>query len=637
LNWTDFHFLEPVWLLALLPLAWLWQALRRRGARRESAWDSVCDAHLRPHVLVDGAQTPTTWPFALLAVSWLLAVVALAGPTWEKIQLPAYRLQHATVILLDLSRSMDATDLQPSRLERAKFKLRDILARSQEGQTALVVFAGEPYVLSPLTDDANTITALTPTLVTALMPIQGSRPDTAITRATELLRNAGARSGEVLLITDGVATPAASLQAAAQARAAGYRVSVLGVGTGHGAPIPAGDGFVKDAGGAVVIAKLDAPVLAQVAQQGGGLYQTMTPDDADIDGLLPRRSLSAEQIAASDTPQQTERWREMGPWLLLAIVPLASLAFRRGWLGMLLLTVVPALLAPAPTHAAGWQDYWQRPDQQGVAALADDNPAQAAALFEDPLWRAAALYRAGRFQEAAALLETLDTPLAQYNRGNALARLGQYTEALAAYDAALRLAPDDEDAQFNRQLMQKLLEKAQSGSEANSSTPQQQSGQQQPGQQQSGQSAASPSSTPSITNNATADAQSPGDASVKPEPGAGRGSAAAQPPDPEPQDQRGARKGPAQNDPASGARSAAPPASGDVAHGASDAPDGADAHAAEQRETTQGEGPSGTEQQQALEQWLRRVPDDPGGLLRRKFLRDHSLQGTVPDPAEQPW
>jgi len=629
-NLADFHFLRPGWLLAMVPLLWLWLALRRRSTECSGAWDAQCDAHLRPHVLIGAAGPADEWPWRLLGMAWLLAVLALAGPTWEKLPLPAYRVDAARVIALDLSRSMDAADLVPSRLARAKFKVLDLLARAREGQTALVVFAAGAYVLAPLSDDANTLAALVPPLSTDMIPAQGSQVHQAIAKSAELLSNTGLRHGEIILVTDGTATPAAALDAAREARNAGFRVSVLGVGTAEGAPVPlAGGGFLKDAHGNVVVPKLEDATLADVARQGGGRYHPLSADERDLDALFPPIQADAPRAGSSGQTQRTDHWREAGPWLVVMLLPLASLALRRGWLGALLCA---CLLQPDMSYAAAWADWWWHRDQQAVHALDQGDPARAAELFEDPLWRGAALYRAGRYEEALTALSTSDEPLAHYNRGNALAQLGRYAEALAAYEVALARQPNDADARFNRDLMQKLLEASapknpqagesgdaaqQSGGDSNPQRP----APRPPSSQANG--AGDEAGGDTVSRDATGQEQSgtshrsdhPQQHHARretPRGNTGQGGGT---------DRQTVGNTKEKDTSASESQRPGGERRGDTEHAA-----GADTAGPAQDGEPGARAGGDTESQQALEQWLRRVPDDPGGLLRRKLLRDHQQQ-----------
>lgn len=321
----ELHFLRPEWLLAIP--AWLaLVAWVRWSARGDSSWDRVCDPALAPHVL-DGGAPKRSMTFQLLAaLAGIVALVALAGPAWRELPQPVFRGQAALVIALDVSRSMNAADIEPSRLVRARLKIRDILERRVDGQTALVAYAGDAFAVTPLTGDNRTIAALLPSLEPEIMPSPGSRPDRAIDRGLALLRQAGAPRGRVLLVTDSAAGPGVDA-AVERLTGAGHTLSIIGTGTPGGAPIPDGDGFVKDAAGEVVLTALDEPALESLAARGGGAYARYRVDDADIRAVLPAREAAGE---AAPAVLKTDRWREEGPWLLLVLLVGVLPLFRRG-------------------------------------------------------------------------------------------------------------------------------------------------------------------------------------------------------------------------------------------------------------------------------------------------------------------
>ena len=631
----SFHFLRPAWFTALVPLAVL-LAVWWRSRRTSRSWRAVVDPRLLPHLLMDGGKGRKTWSVLAVALGGALAVTALAGPTWSKLQQPVFRRESALVVLLDLSRSMNATDLQPSRLQMAKFKLRDILARRKEGNTALVVYAADPFVVTPLTNDVDTIDRQLSSLTTQLMPAQGSRTDRAIAKAQALLRQSGAVRGDVLLITDGVDNdPATALRAAVEKLvAAGYRLSVLGVGTDQGAPIPMGDGgFFKDSSGAIVLPKLDEAPLARLAAQGHGIYRHLAADDSDTNALINTfnsgwKTPQSQKVAG----MKSDQWRETGPWLLLPLLPLAALAFRRGYL--LLLFAVLLLPVPRNAYAFGWHDLWQRPDQRAAQAMAAQQPEQAARLFRDPRWRAAAHYRAGEYRAALKDLKKQHGAEAAYNRGNALAHLGQYQQALNAYEDALKLDPNFKDAAYNRDLVKKWLQpppqnkkqsggkgqqqrqqKSQSGSRSPNGKPQdqQQAGTKGGGPQHKGQQANSSSGKDQAANRAKALRK------------AGNKSAASAAQQQAGKQSSGQQKDTAAKDTQTGQQARQGDRQRRTAMNDKQLPNPGNAKPAE------------SESQQATEQWLRRIPDDPGGLWRRKFLYQYKREHQSRQGEAKPW
>jgi len=643
----DFHLLRPEWLWLLLPLAiMLWRLLRADADG--NAWQGLVDAHLLPRLLVDGGGQTRGLPLGLLAIGWLLGTVALAGPTWARLPTPVYQAQQYRVIALDLSPSMNATDIAPSRLAHARYEVLDLLRKAGDGQTAMLAYGAEPFVVSPLTADAATIAAQVPSLTTGLLPVQGARrTDLVLAQAGELLRQAGAPDGEVILVTDGLDHPAAADAAARKLHAQGYRVSVLGVGTRKGAPVPLRKGgFLKNENGAILMPKLDNGALRALASAGGGRYVIAAADDRDIEALVP--SPPSLTQAAKKQDAQSEQWREEGPWLLLILLPLAALGFRRGWLSPLLLVVC---LLPVPdAHAFTWNDLWLRPDQQAAQQLEAGKPAEAAKLFRQPNWRAAAQYRAGDYAQALQSLKTQTGADAAYNRGNALARLGRLEDAVAAYKRALEANPDDADARHNRDLVQALLDRQRAQQPQQSSGQQNQQGQQGQQKQQDGQQGGSPDQ-PQAGHEGRDDqrGQQAAEKNRQDQPGTNAPHAQQQQPSPQaekPGEQPGAQAAGEQPEPISrqdaqaGREREKPPvgqgadqapaasqsaAAGDEARPSSE-PGLADLLGGDRSAAAQGGTPPGDlhgEDRQAMEQMLRRVEDDPAGLLRQRFLLQH--------------
>jgi Ca-activated chloride channel family protein len=328
INLSEFHLIRPFWLLALLP--WLIIiSLTLKKKLNQGNWSNVCDAELLPYILQEKAVTQSHWTLSTMAVATFLSIIALAGPTWERLPTPVFRNAAALVIVLDLSRSMDAEDVKPSRLIRARYKIADILKRRKDGQTALLVYAGDVFVVTQLTEDIDTINNQLSVLTTGIMPVQGSNTALALEKAVDLFKQAGLPKGQILLVTDGVQMDKTlptveSLDS--------YKLSILGVGTTEGAPIKiSGGGFLKDRQGNIVIAKLDLAELTRLAQVGGGTMQMITGSDRDIEELTSTiDSQTTQQANEQGNDFLLEQWHEKSTWLLLLILPLAVFSFRRG-------------------------------------------------------------------------------------------------------------------------------------------------------------------------------------------------------------------------------------------------------------------------------------------------------------------
>ncbi|HEX5636527.1 MAG TPA: VWA domain-containing protein, partial [Gammaproteobacteria bacterium] len=486
-NLANFHFLRPEWFYALIPLAILALLLLRRKLLSRN-WQSVIDPKLMPYVLIGKAGKQSYWPVILLTVAGVMTIIAQAGPVWQRLPQPVYKQQSAMVIALDLSSSMDAEDIKPSRLQRAQYKLRDLLALRHEGQTALVVYANAAFTVTPLTDDTNTIATMIPSLSTNMLPAQGNNTEAALTKSVELLKNAGVKDGDILLITDDIDISSDIFSSVHQQ---GYRVSILGIGTTDGAPIARSNGdFIKDNQGGIVISKLDASRLAEAARHGGGRYSNLATDERDIKYLLDAASVNRLQGNNKLTEMKTDTWHEQGPWLLWLVIPLAALAFRKGYVAVLLLFILPL---PQPAQAISWDELWKNNNQRAADELAQNNPQTAAELFKDPQWQAAAHYRAGNFDQAVQALADINHTDAHYNRGNALAKLGKINEAINAYDEALKLDPKNEDAAYNKEQLLKQQQQQKNNNKQDSSGKNQSgdqnqdnSGDPQSGQDQSG-------------------------------------------------------------------------------------------------------------------------------------------------------
>ena len=328
MNYADFHFLRPEWLI-ILPFMLGLIFLFKTQLLSSGNWLKLVEPELIPYVLSRHQLQENKYKWWLISMTIILTLAALAGPTWERLEQPAFRMDQSLVVALDLSRSMNAQDIYPDRITRARLKVLDILKRRQSAQVALIVYSANAFTVTPLTTDSKTIASLVGSLDTKIMPSRGSYPAAAIDKGMQLLKQAGVINGEVLLVTDGGSTSAA-MASAKKLKEEGYSLSILGVGSLNGAPIPQEDGgFITDRNGQIAVAKLAMEDLKELTRIGGGKYVSLTADDRDLDSLLSNRITSSKK---SDQSLATDQWNEFGPWLLLIIMPIASLAFRRGWI-----------------------------------------------------------------------------------------------------------------------------------------------------------------------------------------------------------------------------------------------------------------------------------------------------------------
>ncbi len=569
---NDFHFIRPLWLLAFIPLVFMIYLLWR-NEKSANAWSQMIDTHLLQHLLVaqqkvNQAKIHNGWYF----VGAILVILALAGPTVEKRPLPVFETELSKVVLLDLSLSMNATDVEPSRLARAKFKINDILSATKEGQIALIVYAGDAFVISPLTTDAKTIATLVPPLAPELMPVLGSEPAKAFALANQLLANAGIFSGQIIWITDGLDDDDYR-ETLTFFESSPHQISILAIGTSDGSPIPLADGqgFLKNARGEIVVPSLNYAVLDQLATDTNSAISKLTAGDEDIQYLMNRLIQPSEFIASEDDLEM-DTWVELGPWLLLPVLIIISFLFRRGLVFCLVVLLIPhyqsgqvsaqdapqtpqeAKSDPSLVDRLEW--LWLNPDQQGIKAFKNNRHQQAAGLFEDQAWRTASLYRSGEYLAAVDANADASDPTSHYNRGNALAKAGALEEAIKSYEAALEQSPNMEDALFNKKLVEELLKQQQEQ--------QDQQGQDQENQDQQQQNQENQQ-----------DQQEQQDSEQQQQEQQNQ-----QQSDQEQQEQQ-------------------------------------------EKELQELEEMTEEERQQVLEQWLRQIKDDPGGLLRRKMYMEY--------------
>ncbi len=618
---NNFHFLRPLWLLALIPAALLCYRLSRNSSG-SIRWREFISPHLLPYLLDEETGARRRWPYWGLFFLWCTASLAAAGPTWQRIPQPVEQNSNHLVIAWDMSPSMLAQDLAPSRLQRSRLKLIDLLQSRREGQAALVAYAGDAHTVTPLTDDVQTIVNLLPALSPTVMPSVGSNPESAIELSQQLLRDAGALTGDMLLVTDGIATDAFD-HIVRLARESRYRLTIWGVGTTEGAPIPLPNGgFARDSAGNMVVPQLNQSELDQLAARVDGYYVPMVNNDSDVETLM--LLLSGSGGASVDSSRTFDQWYEHGQLLALLLLPFLALLFRRGWV-FCVAVALPFGLQTPNAQAFSWSELWRTQDQQAQAQL-EAGEAQAAKQFTTPERRGAALYQQQEYEAAAEEFARADGPLQEYNRGTALTRAGRYEDALQAFDRVLEQAPDFKPAHDNRAIAQQLAELAQQqqeqeqqgGDQGESSDDQQEgeSGQQGEGEQQAGDSSGNQQES------GGGDEQS----------GNGEGSEGSSS---EESVADGSDELNSEDNPYSQAEAAS------LANDQAQDEAGSDPSAA----LAAADSPGQSEEEQLLEQLLRKVPDDPGGLLRNKFRYEHlKRRQSMPDrspysnnDAEQRW
>ena len=599
---NEFHFIRPHWLWAIIPLL-IMVALIRYIHKQQSGWQSVLASHLYQHLITTAGIKKVRPPLFLLGFCWILATIALAGPTWERLPQPVYQLNTGKVVLIDMSLSMRATDVKPNRLTRAKYKAIDLVNAITEGETGLVAYAGDAFTISPLSSDAQNLTTLIPSLTPEIMPIAGSDPALGLQAAIELLNNAGYQQGEIFWITDGVNNQ--QMQEISEIfNDSMFRLSVLGVGTEAGAPIQLVNGeLLKDSRGAIVVPKLTVNNLKSLSRSSGGRYAPMQSDDSDINYLVEQTLIEQDPNENDKAEPESfgDKWQEMGPYLLLLILPFAAYSFRRGIVTLVFMGVLLPAYSPE-ARADWWQDMWKTPDQQAMQAYDKNEYEQAANRFDNSLWQGTAHYKNKDYQaalESFAQVKPTDKSYtdATYNAGNALAQLGEIDQAIAAYDTVLAQQPEHEEALSNKALLERLKEQQeqqqqdQSGEQPEDQESGEQDGEQQDEQQQDGQKS---------------DQQQEGEQSQDPQQGENSEQSESESQDSEQQSQAEQEQQEAEQKQADQAE--AKKQKSQQEQQAQALQQGEEELTDEQRE-----------QMQRMQNLLNRVPDDPAFLLKRKM------------------
>ncbi|WP_160106649.1 VWA domain-containing protein [Pseudomonas izuensis] len=447
INPGDFHFLRPLWLL-LLPFAVLLPLLWRRSRDLQRRLRSNIAGHLLPHLLMTPRDRHWLRPVHLVCTLLVLGALAAAGLTWEQDRPDFLENRAPLIIAIDLSPSMDATDVQPTRLEAAKHKLHDLIQRRAGARTALIAYAGSAHLVLPATDDPALLDTFIQALSTDLIGKPGKNVGAVIDQAKRLLA-AEKSPGTLLLMTDGADTSALD-GLDKQLDDSALQVLILAVGNEDGAIIHDTNGQPRtDSNGRPALGRFDQTALKNLASALDAPLGSLTLDNDDLEWV----ELHAQAHFQSASDEQRElHWKDAGYWLCWPLLLIAFFSVRKGWSLNWMAGWFLALglgLQPAPAHANPLTDAFFTPDQQGRWAFEHEHFPQAAAHFVDPYWKGIAAYNAADFDLALASFARLQTPQAYFYLGNIYVRRFKFDEAIAAYTQALKLQPQFPEATAN--------------------------------------------------------------------------------------------------------------------------------------------------------------------------------------------
>ncbi|WP_298848077.1 VWA domain-containing protein [uncultured Ruegeria sp.] len=419
---TDFHFIRGYYLLLLIPIIALWWVIRPNHSAEAKPPMGIAP-HLAAALQLGQDETRYIHPIDVAMIIATLVTLAAAGPTWSRAPNPLIADTAPLVIALKVTDSMENTDLAPSRLDRARFKITDLINERAGARTALIAYAGSSHRVAPLTEDANILRPLLEGLTPAVMPAAGDAAAGAFVLAQSILGDSDT-PGAVLFVLDDLDPSQVT-------------------------------GLTSSTTDIFILTMLpDGDRIAQLDNVRGASIVPFSDDDRDIIRLM--RQIESAYTMALDDDERLD-WQDNG-WILAWPAALLTLLwFRKGWVirwAVLSMFVLP----PSGSSAEGWRDWFLTPDQQGQNAMNQKRFGDAAELFEDPYYKGYAYLRDGQYSEASSIFFALDTPEAAFAEGMARIRNREYRPAISAFEAALERRPDWPEAQHNLEVSKAILD-----------------------------------------------------------------------------------------------------------------------------------------------------------------------------------
>lgn len=559
------YFAHPSFLL-LLPIVLLLYWLTRRQRGEASQLSSFIDPKLLAHLVTEKVgKTIPSWIGLLTAC---LFIIGIAGVSWHKKPDQSFIAPDQTIIILDQSLSMYATDVKPNRLTRLKQKVRDLLNQIQEGEIALTAYAGDAYVISPFSQDKNTLTHFLLALDPLIMPLYGSDLVAAFRTSLNLITNPQQKTN-IILFTDDVQSQEIG-QIKSLLSDYNVAINVITFGTSEGSTITLPNGqFLQTEQGVIKVALPEQELITLASQLQGQYFNGASLSSQDIRAIVEDSKSNATNFTS--TSQKALQWQATGHWFALPFLLWLLYQFRAG----VFLSVLLIVSTPHSTKSyASPLDWFATPDQKAQKLVDQGDWQKAQNLFEDPQWQAASQYALENYEVAANMLENITNPHSSaeffYNKGNSFALSGRLDKAIDAYEEALRKRQDFPEAQANLDYLKQQLDQ-----------------EQKPQQQNKQQDSDDKNKSDSDSNNQQEDGsqeekqQSDSDSDNQEEP------QESQPADQDAQ-QKPEQEKPEQEKPE--------PISQDSLS---------------------------REDQIAMDQWMRQIQDDPGGLLKRKLWYLH--------------
>jgi len=453
IDFENFHFLRERWLWLFVP-AVIILGLLVLTAREKQKWKNMIAPALQPFMFSKGSRWAFVLPVCLYFIGTALIIFALAGPTWKKIEIPGAKIQAVVLIALDVSQSMMTADIQPNRLERAKFKINDFLNANPRARAGLLAVAGTTHPVLPVTSDYNLVKHHAKSLQTWIMPVQGRDLSLAISVSDSVMKKISAPS-TLLIMTDEIQADDIPLLRNFTANSP-HRIEILVMATPDGGKVPGyrKGTWMKDENGADVISKPDLNVWSALKGEEKITVNFLTIDKSDVEQIAKRirdNLTYQKQSEVSDT-----EWQDMGILFLLPVLIIALFWFRKGW--VIQWCWVPALFIIQSCSVESKEaDWWYTTDYQGQVLYNKGQFEEAASRFEDYSHKATAAYKAGDYETAAELFALDSSATGKYNHALSLTKLGRYAEAQKIFEEALSMNPQLKQAKAGLQKTKQII------------------------------------------------------------------------------------------------------------------------------------------------------------------------------------
>jgi Ca-activated chloride channel family protein len=451
INWEEFHFLRPMFLWLLLP-AFVALIIGLIGIQEEVKWKKVIAPHLRAYIIQKGSESIKKRMQVLLFVFLSIAILGLAGPTWNTVEVPGKTLETPVVLLLDLSQSMMATDIQPNRLERAKFKINDLLDANPRARVALVGFAGTAHTIVPLTSDYQIIKSHLEGLSPQIMPFAGTNHEAAFNLSDTIISVSSAPATIVLFTDDFDENTFLVIQNFISGRENKLEIFPVNTISGAEVPMPGGNNPMKDKTGKVVRSALNSEVLDKLNSIEKITVHQLTLDKSDVEHLSKKIS---DNLKFKEQDQEKEDdWQDRGLLLVIPFFLFVLMWFRRGWV---IYSLAILLTLSSCKSENKFADLWFTKDYQAQKLYDKGDFGEAAKLFTDPLHKGTSFFKAGNYEQAIKYFAEDTTAMGAYNLGLAYFKNGDFAAAEIAFGKAVEMNPELQDAKTNQLRTQQIM------------------------------------------------------------------------------------------------------------------------------------------------------------------------------------